>query len=393
LPTAPKGLAEIGRKSGVADFRQWHFQSCPAGCCGYSFTAARTTATIDIDTTSTIAVTQGFSGVKTDLGFPVEYWDSRFNTLAAHTGYGWVYSGKLRKQERGGRLLRTSLTVGIALLIFAAVSVAQDAASGGVVPAGIYANHEKVAAALAKGGPLIDNPNTPAAIKVSGSHRDKPGVVEVHEKETDIFYVSDGEATLIAGGTRVKAKDAAANHPYDVEGGKTFRLTKGDIMVIPAGSPHWFKEVPKSISYHVVKLTAPAGGTGTDVTYVDHDKVAAALNSKGEIFSAPKLRLSGGYRTGPDQPANYGANPEVHPAAIDIFYCIDGAATVVTGGKVVGMKESGDNRMAGAKVEQGRSDHMTKGDWLLVPSGTPHWHTEYPKPFGFYRYLLVKVQE
>ena len=55
------------------------------------------------------------------------------------------------------------------------------------MPAGIYANHEKVAAALAKGGPLIDNPNTPAAIKVSGSHRDKAGVVEVHEKETDIF--------------------------------------------------------------------------------------------------------------------------------------------------------------------------------------------------------------
>lgn len=280
--------------------------------------------------------------------------------------------------------------MGIALVVFAAGAAAWDAASGGVVPAGIYANHEKVAAALAKGGVLIDNPNTPAAIKISGSHRDKAGVVEVHEKETDIFYVADGAATVIAGGTRVK--------PDNIEGGKTFHLTRGDIMVIPAGAPHWFKEVPKSISYHVVKVTTPAGGTGAggtgaDVTYVDHDKVAAALNSKGEIFSAPKLRLSGGYRTGPDQPANYGADPEVHPSAIDIFYCIDGAVTVVTGGKVVGMKESGDHRMAGAKVEQGRADHMTKGDWLLVPSGTPHWHIEYPKPFGFYRYLLVKVQE
>jgi mannose-6-phosphate isomerase-like protein (cupin superfamily) len=225
----------------------------------------------------------------------------------------------------GGRFLRISPAVGIALLIvtFSAGSAAQNAASSGVVPAGIYANHEKVAAALAKGGPLIDNPNTPAAIKVSGSYRDKAGVVEVHEKETDVFYVSDGEATLIAGGTRVKAKNAAADNRYDVEGGKTFHLTKGDIMIIPAGSPHWFKDVPKSISYHLVKLTTPPGGTGTDVTYVDHDKVAAALNSKGEIFSAPKLRLSGGYRTGPDQPANYGADLEVHPTSIDIFYCIE----------------------------------------------------------------------
>jgi quercetin dioxygenase-like cupin family protein len=290
-----------------------------------------------------------------------------------------------------------SLTLGIAsfvlLLMFSAGSAAQNTTSSGVVLVGMYANHEKVAAALAKGAPLIDNPNTPAAIKVSGSHRDKAGVPEVHEKETDIFYVSDGEATLIGGGTRVRAQSATAGNGYDVEGGKAFHLTKGDIMVIPAGSPHWFREVPKSISYHLIKLTTPPGGAGTGVTYVDHDKVAAALSSKGEIFSATKLRLSGGYRAGPGQPANYGANPEVHPTSIDIFYCIDGAVTVVTGGKIVGMKESGDNRMAGARVELGRAHQMTKGDWLLVPSGTPHWHTEYPQPFGFYRYLLVKVQE
>ena len=263
----------------------------------------------------------------------------------------------------------SAITSLLLILTLSVRSTAQNAASDGVLP-GIYAGHEKVAAALAKGGPLIENPNTPAAIKVSGSHREKAGVVEVHTKETDIFYVSDGQATLIAGG-------------------RTFHLIKGDIMVIPAGAPHWFKEVPKSISYHLVKLTTAPGGSGTDVTYIDHDKVEAALNSKGDIFVAPKLRISGGYLTGPDQPANYGANPEVHPVAIDIFYCIDGAATVVTGGKVVG----GDNRMVGAKIEQGRADHMTKGDWLLVPSGTPHWHTEYPKPYGFYRYLLVKVQE
>jgi quercetin dioxygenase-like cupin family protein len=265
------------------------------------------------------------------------------------------------------------------------LTLSVEAAAQGVVAPGMYAGHEKVAAALANGGPLIRNPNTPAAIQVSGSHRDKPGVPEVHEKETDIFYVADGEATLVAGGTARSAKE--------VEGGTAFHLTRGDVVVIPAGTQHWFKEVPKSISYHLVKVTTGPGGSGVGVTYVDHDKVAAALNSKGEIFAAPKLRLSGGYRTGPDQPANHNADPEVHPTAIDIFYCIDGAVTVVTGGKITGMKESGTNRMAGARVENGRADHMTKGDWLLVPSGTPHWHTEYPQPFGFYRYLLVKVQE
>ncbi len=49
-----------------------------------------TTATIDIDTTATIPARPGFSGVSTDLGVPIEYWDYRLNALAAQIGYGWV---------------------------------------------------------------------------------------------------------------------------------------------------------------------------------------------------------------------------------------------------------------------------------------------------------------
>jgi len=40
----------------------------------------------------------------------------------------------------------------------------------------------------------------------------------------------------------------------DVEGGKAQQIKKGDIVVIPAGTPLWFKEVPKSVSYLVVKV-------------------------------------------------------------------------------------------------------------------------------------------
>ena len=40
----------------------------------------------------------------------------------------------------------------------------------------------------------------------------------------------------------------------DIQGGRSQRLAKGDVIVIPAGIPHWFKEVPQSISYYVVKV-------------------------------------------------------------------------------------------------------------------------------------------
>ena len=43
----------------------------------------------------------------------------------------------------------------------------------------------------------------------------------------------------------------------DIQGGESRHLSKGDVIVIPAGVPHWFKEVPKSVSYFVVKVIKP----------------------------------------------------------------------------------------------------------------------------------------
>jgi glc operon protein GlcG len=118
-----------------------------------------------------------------------------------------------------------------------------------------FVSHDKVAAALDKGGSLVTAPD----LAVSGSHRDKPGQVEVHDKETDIMYVIDGEATLVTGGTVVglRATRAGQSVGTEVKGGDSHHLTKGDVIVVPAGTPHWFKEVPRSVSYYVVKVVKP----------------------------------------------------------------------------------------------------------------------------------------
>ena len=118
-----------------------------------------------------------------------------------------------------------------------------------------YVNHDKVATALSKGGPLVSAPD----LLVSGSHRDKAGQVELHEKETDVIHVIDGEATFVTGGTMVGGKSTKAGQMVgsDIKGGETHHLTKGDVIVVPAGTPHWFKEVPSSISYYVVKVLKP----------------------------------------------------------------------------------------------------------------------------------------
>jgi len=140
-------------------------------------------------------------------------------------------------------LLIPSALLATALLLTAAVSDAT------------YVDHEKVAAALAKGGPLV----TAHDLLVSGSHRDKAGQVEVHDKETDVIYVVEGEATFVTGGTMIGGKVSRPGQSLgtEIRGGETHRLAKGDVIVVPAGVPHWFKEVPHSISYYVVKVLKP----------------------------------------------------------------------------------------------------------------------------------------
>ena len=108
---------------------------------------------------------------------------------------------------------------------------------------------------VAKGGSLATAPN----LSITVAHRAEPGMVEVHDKETDTFYVLDGSATIVTGGTMVggSVTGPGQHRGTDITGGQAQRLAKGDVLVIPAGVPHWFKEVPSSIDYYVVKVIAP----------------------------------------------------------------------------------------------------------------------------------------
>lgn len=116
-----------------------------------------------------------------------------------------------------------------------------------------YVSHDKISAAFAgKGGQLSKGSDFTA----SANKRTGPGEVEVHVKETDIFYIVDGEATLVTGGEMVGGKQTTENQfrGTDIKGGETHHVTKGDVVTIPAGTPHWFKEVPKEVHYLTVKV-------------------------------------------------------------------------------------------------------------------------------------------
>jgi mannose-6-phosphate isomerase-like protein (cupin superfamily) len=119
----------------------------------------------------------------------------------------------------------------------------------------IVIDHTKTAEAFAKGGTLVNAPD----MLVQGSHREVPGHVEVHDKETDILYMISGGATFVTGGKMVGGKLTRPGQwaGDDITGGQTHQLQPGDIVVVPAGTPHWFKQVSPQISYYVVKVVKP----------------------------------------------------------------------------------------------------------------------------------------
>jgi len=82
------------------------------------------------------------------------------------------------------------------------------------------------------------------------------------------------------------------------------------------------------------------------------------------------------------QLAPYAANLEyrtaVAPAAVhekeaEVFYVIDGSATVIIGGKLVNEKRTNAENLNGTAIEGGKSQDVAKGDFWIVPENTPHW--------------------
>jgi glc operon protein GlcG len=136
------------------------------------------------------------------------------------------------------------------LVLAAALLAATPALAG---PAAVtHLDRAKVDAAFAAGGVLVETPR----YMIHASRREAAGQAEVHVLDTDLIYVLEGSATFVTGGTMVDPKTTAPNEIRGsaVRDGDVRRITKGDVLVVPDGVPHWFREVDGPVLYYVVKV-------------------------------------------------------------------------------------------------------------------------------------------
>ena len=139
----------------------------------------------------------------------------------------------------------------LVLLTLLTMALLLNAATG--VPASVrYIGHDTVSATMAKGGAIVEDPG----LRILANRREA-GEAEFHEKTNHIFIIVEGEATFVTGGTMVEVRQTSPDEKRasKIEGGQTHHLTKGDVVTIPAKTPHWWKEVPtKTVAYYAVNI-------------------------------------------------------------------------------------------------------------------------------------------
>jgi mannose-6-phosphate isomerase-like protein (cupin superfamily) len=91
--------------------------------------------------------------------------------------------------------------------------------------------------------------------RINVVHREKPAGALAHAGNTELHYIIDGAATVVTGGTIVRG---APPGTATIANGVTQRVAKGDVIIVPANSPHWYSVVDGSVTYLEVRWLAPA---------------------------------------------------------------------------------------------------------------------------------------
>lgn len=129
-------------------------------------------------------------------------------------------------------------------------------------------------------------------------------------------------------------------------------------------------------------LMAAEGDSASAVNYVPSDKVATALAKGGTLLNGPDFIVQGSHR-------DKAGNAELHVKETDVLYIIEGDATFVTGGTIIGRHEVRAEQIGGSGIEGGKTFHLKKGDVITIEAGVPHWFKE----TSGVSYYVVKVKK
>lgn len=105
-------------------------------------------------------------------------------------------------------------------------------------------------------------------------------------------------------------------------------------------------------------------------------KAKAERKADQANFAQPILQLAPYNANLEYRVAGINANASVHEREAEMFFVIEGSGTLVTGGKLTDERRTNPDNLSGSGVEGGMKRRVTKGDYVMVPEGVPHWFGE-----------------
>ena len=214
-----------------------------------------------------------------------------------------------------------------------------------------------------------------------------PGAI-AHDVGTEIHSILDGSGTLVTGGKIVRPSSNPADRGNGkVEGGVSRRVSKGDVILVPPQTPHWYQTVDGVVTYLEIRFDvgAPPGGPAVGIA---DSEIKTVLAGKAAATPAP-LMFSAPVARGDKYQANVvkRTKPQgggAHEGGTELHQIMEGSGTIVTGGKLVRAGADGPQT-----IEGGESHHVVPGDVIFIPANTPHWYKDVE---GSIRYLEVRFE-
>jgi mannose-6-phosphate isomerase-like protein (cupin superfamily) len=119
------------------------------------------------------------------------------------------------------------------------------------------------------------------------------------------------------------------------------------------------------------------------VRYFPAAEVDASFAKGGTLIQTAAFRIMTAQRTA-------GGEAELHALDRDIFHVLEGGATFVTGGTLVGAHETAPGETRATAIDGGATQELRAGDVITIPKGVPHW---FKAVDGKVRYFVVKVRD
>jgi len=136
-----------------------------------------------------------------------------------------------------------------------------------------------------------------------------------------------------------------------------------------------------SASVAAAQAPTPTPTDRTQATHFTGAQLRAALDKLPVDRPASSVRVFtlDPYSVGVEQRQPMPQGASLHEAQAELFYVIEGSATMLTGGTLVAGKRSGTN-IQGTGIEGGTRIVFNSGDFIMVPSGVPHQFIDIKAP-------------